>query len=177
MSNHLGQRLSALIDGELGDVERDRVLVHLAGCEPCCQEASALRMLKRRMNSLGGAPADSDLTHRLMGLAAAATAFGDQFSLPDPGWLWPAAMPAGGTAAAREVRPGRVMVAGCFAFLLVGLGAAAFAAGGGDAQPGPQITPAVDVFMAQHEISTGAVPGVRDTLPSPAARFASPRVP
>jgi anti-sigma factor RsiW len=175
--SHLGHRLSALIDGELGDVDRDRVLVHLAGCEPCCREASALRMLKRRMNSLGGAPADSDLTHRLMGLAAAATAFGDQFTRPEAsGWLWPEPMPVGGVGT-RELRPGRVMVAGCFAFLLVGLGAAAFAAGGGDGQPGPQITPPVGVFMMQHEITTGEIPGARSAMPSPAARYSLPRVP
>jgi anti-sigma factor RsiW len=175
--SHLGHRLSALIDGELGDVERDRVLVHLAGCEPCCREASALRMLKRRMNSLGGAPADSDLTHRLMGLAAAATAFGDQYMHPDTsGWLWPEPLPGGG-AAARELRPGRAMVAGCFAFLVVGLGAAAFAAGGGDGQAGPQITPQVGVFMAQHEITTGEVPGTRSAMPTPTVRSALPRVP
>jgi anti-sigma factor RsiW len=173
--SHLGQRLSALIDGELGDVDRDRVLVHLAGCEPCCREASALRMLKRRMNSLGGAPADSDLTHRLMGLAAAATAFGDHLTGPDSGWLWPEPMPTSG-AVARELRPGRAVVAGCFAFLLVGLGAAAFAAGGGDGQPGPQITPPVGVFMAQHEITTGEIPGAQSAEPSP-TKFALPRVP
>jgi Putative zinc-finger len=170
--SHLGHRLSALIDGELGGVERDRVLIHLAGCEPCCREASALRILKRRMNSLGGAPADSDLTHRLMGLAAAATAFGDQYPQPEAGgWLWPEPLAAGG-AAARELRPGRAMVAGCFAFLMVGLGAAAFAAGGGDGQAGPQVTPQVGVFMAQHEIMTGEMPGARSATPSPTARLA-----
>jgi anti-sigma factor RsiW len=67
--SHLGHRLSALIDGELDDVERDRVLVHLAGCEPCRSEAVALRILKRRMNALGEAAADSALTRRLIGLA------------------------------------------------------------------------------------------------------------
>ena len=66
---HLGHRLSALIDGELDAVERDRVLVHLAGCEPCRGEAIALRTLKRRMNALGEAAADAALTRRLIGLA------------------------------------------------------------------------------------------------------------
>jgi hypothetical protein len=70
-------------------------------------------------------------------------------------------MASGSAAGPRELRPSRVVVAGCFAFLLVGLGAAAFAAGGGSPQPGPQITPAVDVFMVQHEIMTGVVPVTR----------------
>lgn len=67
--SHLGHRLSALIDGELDGMERDRVLVHLAGCDSCRDDAVALRTLKRRMNALGEAAADSALTRRLMGLA------------------------------------------------------------------------------------------------------------
>ena len=50
---HLGQRLSALIDGELDGSERERVLVHLAKCGSCRDEVAALRMLKRRMNAPG----------------------------------------------------------------------------------------------------------------------------
>ena len=55
--SHLGERLSALIDGELSDAQRERVLAHLAGCEPCRGEAVALRALKRRMHALGDATA------------------------------------------------------------------------------------------------------------------------
>ncbi|MET7613373.1 zf-HC2 domain-containing protein, partial [Streptomyces seoulensis] len=32
---HLGDRLSALVDGELGHESRDRVLAHLATCCRC----------------------------------------------------------------------------------------------------------------------------------------------
>jgi len=158
--SHLGQRLSALIDGELSEAEQDRVLAHLVGCEQCRAEASALRTLKRRMNSLGGDPAedsDSALANRLMSLASAGFAFGEQGR--DPAWSWPAAFPVA-VAGPRELRPGRTVVAGAVAFLVVGLGAAAFAAGGSDGQPGPQVTPAVDVFMMQHEITTGEIPVV-----------------
>ncbi len=159
--SHLGQRLSALIDGELSEAEQDRVLAHLAGCEPCRREASALRTLKRRMNSLGGDPADDGdpaLTHRLMSLASASFAFGEPGR--DAGWPWPTAFPVA-AAGPRELRPGRTVVAGAVAFLVVGLGAAAFAAGGSDGPAGPQVTPSVDVFMMQHEIMTGEVPVVQ----------------
>jgi len=158
--SHLGQRLSALIDGELSEAEQDRVLAHLVGCEPCRREASALRTLKRRMNSLGGDPADDGdpaLTHRLMSLASAGFAFGEPGR--DAGWSWPTAFPVA-AAGPRELRPGRTVVAGAVAFLVVGLGAAAFAAGGSDGPAGPQITPSVDVFMMQHEITAGEVPVV-----------------
>jgi anti-sigma factor RsiW len=158
--SHLGRRLSALIDGELSEAEQDRVLTHLATCEPCRLEASALRTLKRRMNSLSGDPLDDGdpaLTHRLMGLASAGFSFGEPGH--DPGWSWTSAFPVA-VAGPRELRPNRTIVAGAVAFLVVGLGAAAFAAGGNDGQPGPRVTPAVDVLMLQHEIINGEVPVV-----------------
>ena len=66
---HFGQRLSALVDGELDIAERERVLVHLVRCRACRDEVAALRMLKRRMNALGETAADAALTSRLMQLA------------------------------------------------------------------------------------------------------------
>jgi anti-sigma factor RsiW len=170
--SHLGQRLSALIDGELDHMERDRVLGHLARCEPCRAEAVALRMLKRRMNALGGAAADSALTHRLMGLAQRSDPPGGARATGPPDWLWAATGPAG----PRELRPSRLAVAGCFAVLLLSVGAAAFAAGGG-AQPGPRVTPAVDVYMIQHEIMTGVVPVSRPSPAPSASWIAAPHGP
>ncbi|MGW7417114.1 anti-sigma factor family protein, partial [Streptomyces sp. NPDC054863] len=43
---HLGDRLSALVDGELGHDSRERVLAHLATCAKCKAEADAQRRLK-----------------------------------------------------------------------------------------------------------------------------------
>ncbi len=68
--SHLGDRLSALIDGELGHTQRERVLAHLARCEPCRREAVALRALKQRMHALGEATADVALTARLVAMGA-----------------------------------------------------------------------------------------------------------
>jgi anti-sigma factor RsiW len=174
--SHLGHRLSALIDGELAQAERDRVLVHLVRCEPCRAEAVALRMLKRRMNALGGAAADSALTHRLMRLALPGDPLADARAIGEPGRATPAAA-SGSPAGPRELRPSRFVVAGCFAFLLVSLGAAAFAAGGGSPQPGPRVTPAVDVFMVQHEIMTGVVPVMRPRPAPSAGKIAAPHAP
>jgi anti-sigma factor RsiW len=67
--SHLGRRLSALVDGELGDAERDQVHAHLVGCDECRAEAAALRTLKRRVRGLSETPADGDLTSRLIALA------------------------------------------------------------------------------------------------------------
>jgi anti-sigma factor RsiW len=63
--SHLGERITALVDGELGHDERDRVLAHLAACAPCRAEAEAQRRLKQRLHSLGDASPTSDLLSRL----------------------------------------------------------------------------------------------------------------
>ncbi|MGH3325224.1 MAG: anti-sigma factor family protein, partial [Streptomyces sp.] len=46
VEQHLGDRLAALIDGELGHDARERVLSHLATCRGCKTEADAQRRLK-----------------------------------------------------------------------------------------------------------------------------------
>ena len=67
--SHLGDRLSALIDGELDGAERDRAHAHLAGCEQCRAEAAELRALKQRLRALTGrAPAEADMTRRLIAI-------------------------------------------------------------------------------------------------------------
>ena len=129
--SHLGRRLSALVDGELGDTERDQALVHLVGCDECRAEVAALRTLKRRISGLGETPADSELTRRLIALAAPALGVG--------------------AAAGRGRGHTRYVVAGAVA-LAVGLGAAAFAAGG---ERAPTVTPQVDVYMMQHAQTSG----------------------
>jgi anti-sigma factor RsiW len=165
--SHLGHRLSALIDGELDGMERDRVLVHLARCEPCRSEAVALRILKRRMNALGEAAADSALTRRLIGLAQPGGTPDGQ-SGPAP---WPR-LGAGslGPAHGRELRPAWYVTFGAAAAILAGVGAAAFLVGGGADQPGPSVTPAVDSYVMQHDLMTGIAPATSARYgPRPAA--------
>jgi anti-sigma factor RsiW len=152
---HLGHRVSALIDGELDAVERDRVLVHLAGCEPCREEAVALRTLKRRMNALGEAAADAALTRRLIGLAHPGGAMSPGQAGPPQ---WPASEPLGSERGGREVRPAWYVTIGATAVVLVGVGTAAFLSGGGTEQPGPsgpRISPAVDISVLQHDLTNG----------------------
>ncbi len=67
--SHLGDRLSALVDGELSAAERDRAHAHLAGCAACRAEANQLRALKKRMRGLGELPPDDALTQRLIAIA------------------------------------------------------------------------------------------------------------
>ncbi|WP_083939696.1 anti-sigma factor family protein [Nocardiopsis chromatogenes] len=71
-TEHLGERLSALVDGELGAAERDRALIHLASCDACRFEADMLRRLKRRLHGLDGPEPASDLLGRLSALGSPA---------------------------------------------------------------------------------------------------------
>lgn len=142
--SHLGERLSALIDGELADAERDRVLAHLAGCDACRQDAIALRALKQRMHSLGEAMVDAALAARLMAVGRP----GEQSS-------WPAHTrwrPRTGYSATR------LLTAGILASAVAGLATTAFVIGGQQQAPGPKVTPAVDSFLVQHASVTDDLP-------------------
>jgi anti-sigma factor RsiW len=170
---HLGERLSALIDGELDCDERDRVLGHLARCGGCRDEAAALRTLKRRMNALGETAAGAALTGRLIGLSSE----GGVWPQPRPSWSSAPDWPAGpGGASVRGAA--RYFLAGSFAVFLAGLGTAAFIAGG-DPQaqiPSPRVTPSVDVLLQEHDGMTGLY--LHDPLrerASPASGFDRPR--
>ena len=159
---HLGQRLSALIDGELDGEDRDRVLVHLAKCEPCRSEAVALRTLKRRMNALGGeTETDSALTGRLIELAGLAASLDARAAgMPFASWSTASAGRVGGRPGWPEARPAWYVLGGAVTVFLAGLGAAAFMAGGSPQapEPEPHVTPAVDVFLLQHDLVGGADP-------------------
>ncbi|MCX5050844.1 anti-sigma factor [Streptomyces sp. NBC_00474] len=65
---HLGDRLSALVDGELGHESRDRVLAHLATCARCKAEADAQRRLKNVFAEAAPPPPSESFLARLQGL-------------------------------------------------------------------------------------------------------------
>ncbi len=169
--SHLGDRLSALVDGELDGAELDRAHAHLASCEPCRTEAAELRALKRKLRALmAGAPAEAAMTSRLIAMTGPGGPMPPRRRLlrvvPD---RWPAPTRARAvTRPPRLARRRRYLVLGTVS-LVVGLGTAAFTAGGGgDAAPGPRITPPVEMYSVQHAITTGEVP-----FPGPTAQSAS----
>jgi putative zinc finger protein len=67
---HLGDRLAALVDGELGHDSRERVLAHLATCAKCKDEADAQRSLKSYFASTAPPPPSETFLARLQGLPA-----------------------------------------------------------------------------------------------------------
>ena len=156
---HLGDRLSALIDGELDGAERDRAHAHLAGCDQCRTEAAELRALKRKLSTLlPGAPAEAAMTRRLIAMTGPGG--------PLPPRRRPGSQAKQARRASRETRrPGsrgpvrrRYLVIGTMS-LVVGLSTVAFTAGGsGEATPGPRITPPVEMYSVEHAITTGEVP-------------------
>jgi anti-sigma factor RsiW len=159
--SHLGNRLSALVDGELDGAERDRAHAHLAGCEQCRAEAAELRALKQKLRSLTTrAPAEAAMTSRLIAMTG-------------PGSPRPA------TSRPPRARRRRALMIGAVS-LVVGLGTAAFTAGGGgDAAPGPRITPQVELYGIEHAITTGGLPNIspspgQPVPPGPAAHATNP---
>lgn len=81
-TQHLGERLSALVDGELGAAEHESALIHLAKCEPCRFEADMVRRLKRRLHGLSEPEPDLDFMGRLTALSRDPEGTGDGPSDP-----------------------------------------------------------------------------------------------
>ncbi|MFC6878424.1 MULTISPECIES: anti-sigma factor family protein [Actinomadura] len=183
----LGERLTALVDGELGHEERDRVLAHLAGCARCRGEADALRRLKGRLRELaqppGAADADEipsgDFLTRLRALGEGA---GETTSTQPTRPVRPSGRPArpapqsrprdnrpaGRAAAAAGGRPRRRYLAVGAATLFIGLGTASYVAGGG--QEPATVTPAFDRFAVEHALTSGDVP-LTDPLTDPSEQI------
>jgi anti-sigma factor RsiW len=161
--SHLGDRLSALVDGELDGAERDRAHAHLASCEQCRAEAAELRVLKHKLSTLmTGAPAEAAMTKRLIAMTGPGGPMPSRRGLlragPGPRRGATRASRRPGTRGPRSARRRRYLMLGTVS-LVVGLGTAAFSAGGGgEAAPGPRITPPVEIYSVEHAITTGQVP-------------------
>ena len=180
--SHLGDQLSALVDGELSGAELDRANAHLAACGACRVEANALRRLKHELRSLAEMVEVSDtdeITGRLLAMAANTgpdaqvprqREGGDSGDPADLGGRRPRRLratgsrartgPYGGTArgsrTGRRLRRGRYVLWTTLSLVVVGIGTA-FGMGGGGST-GPRVTPQLEVFDAQHAVSSGDVP-------------------
>jgi hypothetical protein len=169
--SHLGDLLSAHVDGELDGAERDKVSTHLARCEHCRQEANALRALKRQLGRLAmEAPAEADMTRRLLEIAELVAIAGRTGPVKTrsgnlgrravsrrPGSGAGSGAVPGGSRRPRLTRRRRYLLLGTVS-IVVGLGTTAFSVGGGDPVPGPRIVPQVELYSEEHAITTGGVP-------------------
>ena len=188
--SHLGDLLSALVDGELSGAELDRANAHLAACGHCRGEMVALRRLKHDLRALAVEMSDAgQFTERLLAMAGTAQPAGPDGRVPagragrERGGRRVirarAASRRGGAdpytapPSARPVRRRRVryLLWSTLSLVVVGVGGAAFGMGGGGSPPGPRITPQqLEVFDLQHAINSGDIP-----FPDPA--IVSSRVP
>lgn len=162
---HLGEFLSALVDGELSGTELDRANAHLAACGACRVEAQALRQLKRQLRALAEVADADGMTARLLAMA------GEQAVPAGPVPARRLALAPGAPRRRRRFRRrGRYTLWGTVSLVVVGVGSAAFSMGGGS--PGPRITPPVEVFDVQHAITSGDVPFAEPGEPADvSARF------
>lgn len=65
---HLGERVSALIDGQLGPAETERATSHLARCRDCRDAVETERLTKARLGCLPGPEPGADLMGRLLAM-------------------------------------------------------------------------------------------------------------
>ena len=165
MTRHLGDRLTALIDGELDHGTRERMLGHLAQCGDCRAEADAERQTKSLLGAMAAPQGPVELMLGLLSLDAnrpAATGAanglpgnGGGASAAGPGAgpspfsfqtvpIRPPAAPAAGrpTAGRSPVRPQRLRVAAIGAVSLAALGTGVWLVGDFSASASPSHAPA-----------------------------------
>jgi anti-sigma factor RsiW len=172
---HLGDLLSALVDGELSGADLDRANAHVAACGACRVEAHALRRLKHQLRALAEVTDSDDITSRLLAMKGT----GGQAGREGPASPVPVRQLGRNRARRRRLAVGRRALADPYAaqpsrrvvrrrrgryvlwstvsLVVVGIGAA-FGLGGGSPSPGPRITPQLEVFDIQHAITSGDVP-------------------
>lgn len=112
--SHLGDRVTALVDGQLPIEATERAHSHLAHCRDCRDAVEIERLMKARLSCLTGPVPDDDLVSRLLAMGGpsgplpprAGHVPGSPRPLPvSPGR--PAdSRPAGRAVATREPRPG-----------------------------------------------------------------------
>ena len=169
--SHLGEQISALVDGELNGADLDRANAHLAACGLCRAEAAALRQLKRELRALAAASPvdeaadlagvcdDEALTRRLLAMAGPGGPVPSRRLRREQYWRQ--------RSGNRPLRPGRswhgrpgirATLWGAASLVVVGIGAAAFTMGGSAGSPGPKITPQLEMFSVEHALTFGDVP-------------------
>jgi anti-sigma factor RsiW len=160
---HLGEQISALIDGELTGAELDRANAHLAACERCRAEAAEMRQLKRALRALFEVDCDDELTRRLLreagpgGPVPSRQDRREQYRR-DRGKGPRDKRPRGRGDGDEQRSRARYVVWSAVSLFVVGIGAAAFSMGGGGAAPAPKITPQLEMFSVEHAIVSGTVP-------------------
>jgi hypothetical protein len=144
--SHLGDRVAALVDGELDHESRDRALAHIATCDACRAEVDAERRLKARIRSLSEPELTADLRLRLLSVAAASSASdgGPSLAMRRQRLEVPLGYPR--------------LFAAAGVLVVVFTLTTAFAVGGSTDPTGIPVSPAVDQYAVEHAVLVGEVP-------------------
>ncbi len=186
---HLGDRVTELVDGQLGPDATERAHAHLARCMPCREAVETERLMKTRLAALAGPAPSADLVGRLLTIGAPAAdplrPAGEQdgerpvrgvrpapASAPDrpagsrPGRTRPAGRsgnPQNGprpfARRPRPTRPRRLAVAVFGALSVVGVGAAGLTFSTAPLSPGAAVPPFA-TFVVEHATTTRDLPFV-----------------
>jgi hypothetical protein len=183
---HLGDRIAALVDGELGHQDRDRALAHVAHCGRCRQELDEQRSV-RALLAGSAAPAPSAATvEALLSLAAPGGPLPPRARTMPQGPIVPELPPPGrfgrtgprgsrdpqraanradsrrpGDPAARRQRSagrGRLVAASALSVAGLVLGTA-FVAGGAESGAGPVVPPVAQLTVEHGRTATAVTVG------------------
>jgi anti-sigma factor RsiW len=184
--SHLGEEISALVDGELSHDARERALGHLAGCVECRTAVDGERRTKALVAGMEPPVLPEELADRLRLVPAALSApYGQRAAawLADhrPGRSRSLRNPTGArrpadTRPARRPGRRRRVSAAASGAVVVGAAVAAFVVGGGPAE-GQPVAPQVDKYTVEHAAVTPEVPLTDQGGPAVTVSFPLPAAP
>jgi len=93
--SHLGERLTALVDGYLGPAEQERAMAHVRHCAACRAELQHEQWVRREVQSLPGAEPSAALLMALKDIGGDPSAVAIEQDAPATHWRLPPGRRAG----------------------------------------------------------------------------------
>jgi len=144
---HLGDALSALLDGELDDAAAEAARAHLAGCQACETERAAIGQARSWLRGLPPVEPPTDLYERLLAASPADTPPDAVAASSSPHHEATVTSLADARRHRHRWRAGVAAMSACAAVTLVVLGIAA--------PHEPSTSPPLGRFIAAHESEVG----------------------
>lgn len=170
---HHGDRIAALVDGELDHDTRDRLLVHIAQCADCRAAVEQQRQLKAMLTQVAGPVPSSELLRKLISMSEPgeptpparrplnpAVPWAERERAAVAEWTRPhGAGSSDGVFGLGRMSRHRISIAAAAAVSASALTAGLALIGGDPPQPGPALTPPMDRYVQQHAETTGQMFG------------------
>lgn len=165
---HLGNRVTALVDGQLDHDDRDLALAHLARCPTCQAEVEAERAIAAMLRGLPPLEPSGQFVQKLLALAEPGGPLPPErrpfpgTAPPVAGWRPPPGRPGSAVGSRRPEVPSvlrrrggvRLAAAGSLSIGALTLMLASL----GGAEPTTPVTPPTQQFTIEHARSTGSLP-------------------